>query len=248
MADRKPRRWRRPRIRHLTVNCLGDSHTRKGGNKAGKWAASKVRTGWLIALLLVLRPTTISFQEFQSPQAREFRRAIQKRYGVYAIADNAVAWRKSRIRFIEGRSFAIPYFHGKPKRMPLAVLRLRGTDQELLVSSVHNPANVRGPAGPWRREGWENEDEAFAETREEYPGALEIPAGDRNAKSADYARHIPAGTELVTAGVDDRDIDHICVSKWAKVRRVFAVARKLTRRITDHPLIVAVIVLPKEKP
>ena len=229
-------------FRTATINALGHSHTRPGGNKPG-WLPSRVRTGLLVRVLVRRRLSVVGLQEFQREQRAEFRSRAGRLYAVHAIRDNAVVWLRARWALEDYGTITVPYFHGKPKRMPWVVLRHRRSGKRIAFASTHNPANVRGPAGQWRREGWRIEGEWARGMVESGHVVAALVVGDKNATADHYlpvvkreggkAAGIPSSTNR--AGID-------WIVGWGAVRFTrFRTAR--TRRIaaaTDHPVVQAV--------
>lgn len=140
-----------------TINCLGDSHTRPGGDKP-HWLNSRVRTNKLVKVIKARSLDIICLQEFQSVQKSHFLKKsyIKKHYGLHNEADNAVAWDRRIWKKVDSGFYSIPYFGGQTKKMPWVVLQHLKTGVRIVVSSAHSPANTRGDASEWRRQGWKN--------------------------------------------------------------------------------------------
>lgn len=136
-----------------TFNTLGNSHTAAGG-KAPDLASGAVRTRGVIELLDKYGVDVVGLQEFQASQSRAFVALGGDKYATYSApgdTENAIAWRRDRWQFVSSRTFAVPYFDGHERQMPIVRLRDRSTGQEAVFVNVHNPADTR--AYP-RQAGW----------------------------------------------------------------------------------------------
>lgn len=128
-----------------TFNTLGSSHTSATG-KAPGLASGAIRTRGVIELLDRYGVDVVGLQEFQSSQATAFDALGGDRYDTYSApgdTENAIAWRRDRWELVSGRTFAVPYFDGHERRMPIVRLRDRTTGQEAMFVNVHNPADTR---------------------------------------------------------------------------------------------------------
>jgi endonuclease/exonuclease/phosphatase family metal-dependent hydrolase len=228
-----------------SFNALGDSHTRPGGNKCCKWAPARARTKGLINLLENKHPADlIGLQEFQSPQRTLFRDLVGSDYGVRWRRDNAVAWKRSVFSFVEAHSLRIPYFHGRLRNMPVVTLRHRVTGQKVTMISVHNPANVRGPAAHHRAEAVRRERHHVEKLRKD--GRLVFLVGDFNdrrepfcAMTAKNLTSSPAGGAAAPCQPPRRvRIDWIFgtdATDW----RSYQMDTSVQGKLSDHPFIFA---------
>ena len=230
------------RMKLMEFNALGASHTdSKGGSRYGKFMRSRRRMVELRKLINVRKPDLIALQEFQPSQARYWRRHLGDQYGLFVTQDDAIAWRRSTVRIRRKMTFTIPYFKGRTKIVPVGLFEFLETGVEVWATSVHNPASGgdRGDQRQNRIIGWQREAKLAAELAKQYPDALFAFMGDRNVKSGDYAKHIPAGSKLITAKVDPWDIDHIAVTKSIKVVAVTSIRNERTAKTSDHRPIIA---------
>ena len=230
------------RMKLMEFNALGASHTdSKGGSRYGKFMRSRRRMVELRKLINVRKPDLIALQEFQPSQARYWRRHLGDKYGLFVTQDDAIAWRRSTVRIRRKVTFTIPYFKGRTKIVPVGLFEFLETGVEVWATSVHNPASGgdRGDQRQNRIIGWQREAKLAAELAKQYPDALFAFMGDRNVKSGDYAKHIPAGSKLITAKVDPWDIDHIAVTKSIKVVAVTSIRNERTAKTSDHRPIIA---------
>jgi hypothetical protein len=128
-----------------TFNTLGSSHTAPSG-KAPELASGAQRTPGMIGYLTRHDVDVVGLQEFQGPQFRAFKRLAGSTYSVWSARDdteNAIAWRRDRWQLVSGRTFAVPYFGGHDRQMPVVRLRDRTTGREAVFVNVHNPADTR---------------------------------------------------------------------------------------------------------
>ena len=235
---------RRRRFRHGTLNCLGFSHTAPGGNKPG-WLGGVRRTFLMTKVLVARRLSNTCLQEFQSEQQKAFRVALPL-WGMHAVGDNAVVWIRAKWKRLEKGTLAMPYFDGVMKAMPWVVLRTRWWKRrKVAILSFHNPANVKGEASQWRREGWRitaKWAKAMA-ARPDIDGV--ITSGDTNAIEKYFK---PAIEDLggVVAGVPSIwGIDWIVTwpnedGEGLKTIVFRTVDSKRLDQATDHPLSLAV--------
>ena len=54
--------------------------------------------------------------------------------------ENAIIWRKSKMEFVSGTTFDIPYFNGNIRHVPAVLLREKATGRTAYFINVHNPA------------------------------------------------------------------------------------------------------------
>jgi endonuclease/exonuclease/phosphatase family metal-dependent hydrolase len=128
-----------------TFNTLGSSHTSRSG-KLPELGSGAQRTPGMIGYLSRHHVDVVGLQEFQGPQFRAFKRLAGSTYGVWSASDdteNAIAWRRDRWELVSGRTFAVPYFGGHVRHMPIVRLRDRTTGRVVVFVNVHNPADTR---------------------------------------------------------------------------------------------------------
>lgn len=185
-------------IRIVTFNALGHSHTKPGGNKCCDWAQYDVRIRWLVRALRPHRPDVIGFQEFPGIQRRAFVELRGDEFAVWGSVDNHIAYRRDRF-VVEGRRFVvIPYFRGKPRKMPVLTLRDLRSDVVFTVINVHNPASVRGPAARYRDTAVARELEVVRQERKK--GRPVLLVGDFNAKDSVFCALTRVGMVAANGG------------------------------------------------
>lgn len=230
-----------------TLNTLGDSHTRPGGNKLG-WAGSATRTRWLAEFLVGQGPDVVGLQEFQGPQARVFREVSGETWGSHGNGDNVVIWRRSTFRLDSIDAVTIPYLDGHPRQMPLVRLKSIATGQVVSVLNVHNPADVRGPAAAARAEAIERERAAIV--REQATGYPAFLVGDLNDRGPAFCRVTDGALLLSASGGSntgtckppvDMSIDWL-FGAGAKFDD-YLVDNSTRGRISDHPYVEATVEL-----
>jgi endonuclease/exonuclease/phosphatase family metal-dependent hydrolase len=147
-------------------------------------------------------------QEFQRPQYRTFARLVGGIYASYSArgdTENAVIWRRDHWRLLSATTFAIPYFDGHPRRMPIVRLTWRATGRTVTVVNVHNPANIRDypRQGRWRAQALAIERRVVrAETER---GDRVLVLGDFNDSRAQFC-HLAIPTHLVAAAGGQRGL------------------------------------------
>jgi endonuclease/exonuclease/phosphatase family metal-dependent hydrolase len=138
-----------------SFNFLGASHT-KGSSR---YASGNARLNRAMSMVNGRHLDVIGAQEFQGSQYNYWlARGHANTWGIYfwdpagkrRDTDNAIMWRKSTIDFISGESFDIPYFNGNTRHVPAVLLRERSSGRTFYVLNVHNPANTKGNAAPYR--------------------------------------------------------------------------------------------------
>ncbi len=233
-----------------TLNVLGASHTAPGG-KLARMASGSARTRGVVALLEKYGVDVIGLQELQAPQRRELTRRAGSEYQVWHPAgdtENAVAWRRDRFRLVKAQTLAIPYFAGRPRRMPVLHLADQRTGRRVAVMSVHHPADT--PRFPdqarWRRTAVARETALVR--RLSRSGTRVIVTGDMNDRRGVFCRYTAKG--LATSSNADGSgpgctpprragIDWIFGSRGVRFSDHTVERSGLVRATTDHPFVVA---------
>lgn len=233
-----------------TINTLGHSHTKPGGNAKGDWAQAPLRTIMLITVLLRWRLGIVGLQEFQGLQEKIFRRNSRASvYQYHGYADNAIIWLRLRFHVIDEGFILVPYFHGTPKKMPWVVLRKRAARKRnrkvFGFLCTHNPAGTRDPkekAQEYRDAGWRAEVRLHRELVEKHGIAAMFSVGDKNDREyGKFVRrtggefsHVPSirGIDWI-AGWEAEDLEFVNTATYRD---------GLVERMTDHPLVVATAV------
>ena len=234
-----------------TFNVLGHSHTVPGGNKPG-YADSGTRMRWAVQLLDANAVDVVGLQEFQRPQKRRMLALAGDRYAVYSPlgdTENSIAWRRARWEFVEADTFAVPYFNGNPRRMPIVRLRDRATGEESIFVNVHNPADTRRfPAqGAHRAEAVRREYALVRQLVERY-GVPVLITGDLNDRAPVFCELTAGGLLHAAAGGSTGSpcrppnfggIDWIFGTRDMACADHTVLSGSLVSRTTDHPLVLA---------
>ncbi|GGO94013.1 hypothetical protein GCM10011584_34040 [Nocardioides phosphati] len=229
-----------------TYNVLGASHT-DGNPPARKgWDHSTTRAQAMARLVVDSGVGLVGFQEFQPTQQRVFASQVGSSWATYAIMDNAVSWRTSDYTLIGRDKLAIPYFNGNIRQMPVVRLRHKATGKDIVVLSVHNPADVHGPAAKWRAEAIRREVTYVARVRS--AGLPVLLVGDFNDRDQAYCPITEGGLLSTAAGgtnpagpacnaPNNMPVDWIFGAglRWTG----FVVDRSQQGTISDHPFVAA---------
>lgn len=171
-----------------SFNVLGNNHTLNGAR--GKRPGT-LRIAWAAELLEAHQVTVAGLQEFQLPQLKAFRVAAPQfamypgaRFG-HRLTQNSIIWDRRVWRRERAETTPIPYFRGQPVRMPHVLLRHRVTRQQVWFMNYHNPAQVNGPAGPWRQEATSIEAALANDLMKVAPVVM---TGDFNARRAFFCQ------------------------------------------------------------
>lgn len=134
-----------------TLNLLGAGHT-SGPDARPGFAGWETRLPKALRALRASGVTVAGLQEVHGPQAQAL--ANDTTWEVYPRRgkQNVVAWDPSTWEMTNARLVPIPYFGGHNVGMPLVQLTSRVDGQSIWVWSIHNPANVAGPALKHRKE------------------------------------------------------------------------------------------------
>ena len=238
----------RPPFKVATFNVLFASHTDGRNPRRAAFAHSTVRTERAVRLFRRSGIDVAGLQELQRSARRTFRR-LAPEFGIFAAGTRSVVWRKDDFAFVEGHTIRTRTYGGRLARTPVVTLRQRATGQRLVVMSVHNPADTRGPAEAFRDEATQQQlAEALRHRRSADPVPL-LVLGDMNARArffcpftASGEMHAAAGGSHVNGSCEvpsfKKGIDWIMGSTdvaFSRFRDDYD-----TRRATDHPLITAV--------
>lgn len=234
-----------------SFNALGYGHTAPGGNRKG-WADGYTRTRWAIRALTGHGVDVVGLQEFQPEQHAAFLKNAGGAFGVHRVGANAVAWRLSAFSFVSATTVTIPYFGGVPTPQPVVRLRSTVSGQEVVVISVHNPADARGPAQRLRNIATANETAYVAALRAEKPRVPIFMTGDMNDREEFFCpftesrvmRAAAGGThttknECVYPPTRAHGVDWVFGSKGVTFSGYVVDRSSLVARASDHPLIVA---------
>ncbi len=249
-------------VRVASFNVLGAGHTSPSGNKAGRgWASGAQRMQWAVQAIQKYRLDVVGLQEFESPQYDEFMNLVGDQFGVYpgdqlgnmAMRDSIV-WRLSKWQLVESHWIDIPYFYGNPVKMPYVLLRNVQTGRLAWFFNTHNPADARGPAGKWRRQGYRLEWALQSQLRSEYPDVPFFSTGDKNDKAPYFcptARHSDlhaASGSVATATTctlaKPSRIDWVMGTSDVRFSGYQDVRDALIQKTTDHHLVYSDAQIP----
>ena len=237
-----------PPFKVATFNVLFASHTDGRNPRRAAFAHSTVRTGRAVSLFRRSGIDVAGLQELQRSARRKFR-SLAPEYGIFHAGTRSVVWRKDDFAFIEGHTIRTRTYHGRLARTPVVTVRQRATGQHLVVMSVHNPADARGPAEALRDEATQQElAEVLRYRRTADPVPL-VVLGDMNARTRFFCAFTASGDMHAAAGGShvNRSCDVPSFNKgidWIMGSTDVAFSRFRddynTRLATDHPLITAV--------
>ena len=239
-------------LRISTFNVLGAGHTDSG--KRPGWKPGKKRMSYAVRLIENNGLDVIGFQELQPPQFKRFDKLLGDRYGIFpgdqmteAAMHNSITWRLADWTLVSAQTVQIPYFKGNLIRMPYVLLEHNRTGQRAYFYNAHHPANSRGNAEKWRRQGMRIEIDLVNRLRAESPGVPVFVTGDMNERE-DYFCPVLAKTELLASN-GGYHVDGVCrLPEPARVDWIFATSdvsftshtslrNKLVKKTTDHWLI-----------
>lgn len=251
---------------HYTVssfNVLGASHTPRGGKRA----SGATRIVWAHRLLQRHHVDVAGFQELQASQLTRLLAITKGRWAFYPglrgrriDSENSVGWRTDKFTLVRAATMDIPYFNGRPRAMPVVLLREKDSGMMTYFANFHNPAD----AGKYRNQGrWRREASRLQialQNRLVGQGIPRVMTGDMNERAAYFCR-VTARTPLKAArptsfrknGVchanRPRSVDWIFGSLRLRFSNYIEDRSPLVDRTTDHPMIVAdVTVDPKQLP
>ena len=232
-----------------TLNVLGHSHTKPGGNKYGKWPQAPSRMRDALEVLDSKSASVVGVQEFEHVQWQVVKDSDD--WGVYPETTgydprNGVIWRKDQWTLVQGKQFKIPYFGGNMVAQSYVRLRNNASGEEIYFISVHNPANVRGPAEHHRAKALEIEETLVKSLEAE--GLPVFLVGDFNDREDVYCalgdtmtNAQGKGTLSPCRGPARLGIDQIYVAGETTFAS-YQIDRTLKPNgIADHPLLTATV-------
>lgn len=241
---------------HYTVssfNVLGASHTKPGGRRA----AGTTRIGWAYQLLQRHHVDVAGFQELQAVQLTRLLAITQGTWDFYpglrgrAIdSENSVGWRTDTFDLVSATTVNIPYFDGKPRAMPLVLLREKDSGMLTYFANYHNPADGvgHGDQTRWRREA--TRIEVALQNQIAVQGIPRVMTGDMNER-APYFCYVTARAPLKAARPSSyrrdgtcyanrpRAVDWIFGSLWMQLDNYIEDRGPLVAKTTDHPMIIS---------
>lgn len=258
LVDRpNPRRAAPPVLtfRMATFNALGSSHTRKGASHRRPKASGPARTARAGQYVLDNDIDLIGFQEMQGDQRNAFMGATGGRYGLYPgnalrsmDGENSIAYRLDTWELVKADSIPIPYFGGRPRNMPVLLLRNKQTGITAYFTNFHNPADTGqfGKQGRWRAAATSREAALFGELRSQ--GLPLFVTGDMNDQQSWFCAvagpgdlRAAAGGEGARAGCSVAPgfrIDWIAGSHDVTFSNYREDRSGLVDWMTDHPVVI----------
>jgi hypothetical protein len=259
LVDRpNPRRAAPPvmTFRMASFNTLGSSHTRKSSRAKRKQQASgPARTARAGRYVLDNDIDLVGFQEMQADQRNAFMGATGGRYGLYPgnalrsmDGENSIAYRLDTWELVKADSVPIPYFGGRPRNMPVIVLKNKQTGMSAYFTNFHNPADTGefGKQGRWRAAATSREAALFGELRTQ--GLPVFVTGDMNDQQSWFCAVAgPGDLKAAAGGEGARDgcsvapgfrIDWIAGSHDVVFSNYREDRSGLVAWMTDHPVMI----------
>lgn len=254
LTARPPARRAAPPViefRMSSFNVLGSSHTR-GPSKRPQKESGSTRMGRATDYVISHDISLVGFQELQPDQRRVFLNRSGGRYGLYPggsslDGDNSIAWRLDTWELVKPGSASIPYFGGRPRNMPVLLLRHKATGITLYMANFHNPADTRqyGKQGKWRAAAKAREVTLFSNLKNEgYPVFV---TGDMNEKQSWFCSVAgPGDLKAAAGGEGGRNgcsvaggyrIDWLVGSHDVEFSGYTEDKSAYVKRMTDHPIV-----------
>jgi len=257
LVDRpNPRRAAPPVLtfRMATFNALGSSHTR-GKNHRKQKASGPARTARAGQYVLDNKIDLVGFQEMQGDQRSAFLGATGGQYALYpgnelssGDGENSIAYRLDTWELVKADSIAIPYFGGRPRNMPILLLRNKQTGITAYFTNFHNPADTAqfGPQARWRGAAKDREVALFGDLKDDgYPLFV---TGDMNEQQSWFCAVAgPGDLKAAAGGEGGRNgcdvaggfrIDWIAGSHDVQFSNYREDKSGLVAWMTDHPVMV----------
>ena len=256
LVDRPgPRRSAPPVLtfRMATFNALGASHTQRGSRRKQK-ASGYARTARAGKYVLDTKIDLVGFQEMQAVQRTAFRNATGGQYALYPgdelrsmDGENSIAYRLDTWKLVKADTVPIPYFGGRPRNMPVLLLKNKQTGITAYFSNFHNPADTAeyGNQARWRAAAKAREVTLLADLRDDgYPVFV---TGDMNERQSWFCAVAGPGDLIAAAGgeggrdgcsvADGFRIDWIAGSHDVQFSNYYEDKSGLVAWMTDHPVI-----------
>jgi hypothetical protein len=256
LTDRpNPRRAAPPVLtfRMATFNALGSSHTHKRGHRKQK-ASGPARTARAGQYVLDNDIDLVGFQEMQGNQRGAFMNATAGRFALYpgdelrgGDGENSIAYRLDTWELVKADSIPIPYFGGRPRNMPILLLRNKKTGITAYFTNFHNPADTGefGKQGRWRAAATDREVALFSQLKDDgYPVFV---TGDMNDRGPWFCAVAPAGDLVAAAAtafgqsgcsIPGFRIDWIAGSEGVRFSNYHEDRSRLVAWMTDHPVAI----------
>ena len=235
-----------------TFNVLGSQHTRPGGG-AGNYAPGRIRSEWTADMVRGLRSSFVGFQELQTDQYEQLRRALDERYGFYPggtanprVVWQTVIWDRAQWEYVDSRIVDIP-FQGRTRPNPMVRLRNTSTGSEVWVLNVHNVSKAIPSRQEERNEAVRIELRHILAEREK--GVPVVFLGDMNEREVVFCK-VTGQSDLasVTGGSHSggtctppkrMHLDWIFASPELRVDDAEFLGDPHVQRITDHHVLTA---------
>lgn len=217
------------------LNHLGFSHTQPGGNASRKYPNGIARARTQAKIIAKRHLNVMAHNEFQSEQRVAYMAAMDG-WGIHALGDNAMTWKKSKWHLVDKGSIHIRYF-GAWKAMPWVVLEARKTGDRVAFLAIHTPRRGRSTVKA-RRNGWKRMARwatAMA-ARDDVKAAL--VAGDFNAKAVPLVAFMRERGGQPTGRPEGRGIDWAFYWGELEVLKFVTVDNDRLGKTTDHPIII----------
>ncbi len=246
----KPRRSAPPVLtfRIATYNILGSSHTARNGPRSGTTRAARGTQ-----YVLDNNFSVVGFQEFQADQRATFRNRTNNSWGMYpdnqlrrGDGDNTLAWREADWELISTDNTPIPYFGGRPRNIPIVLLRHRQTGIEAYFTNFHNPADKFGKVQGLRNEAKRRQIALFRDLAR--TGRPVFVTGDMNERNS-WGCQIAVGADMrMAAGghgrggcsvTTSRVVDWVGASYGVQFSNYVEDRSSIVDYLTDHPIIWA---------
>jgi len=234
-----------------SFNLLGASHT----VRSSRFATFKPRLDRAMTLMNNYKLDVVGTQEFQESTQFDYfvARGYAKTWGSYywnpagkaRDTENAIIWRQSKMEFVSGSTFDIPYFNGNIRHVPIVLLREKSSGRTAYFLNVHNPANVRGDAAGWRAKAIQIERAKIIELRK--TGRPVFLTGDFNDRekafcplTAQKLTISPNSVPRVTCAYPRQSsIDWIFAAGQARFSYYLRDTYSQRANISDHPVVRA---------
>ena len=247
----RPKALREPppllEFRISSFNMLGSSHTRHGARGRGPGSSRAAQAAHYV---LANNIDIVGFQEMQGDQRSSFTNATGGRYGLYPgnalrglDGENSIAYRLDTWEMVKPDTVSIPYFGGRPRNMPVILLKNKKSGVKAYFTNFHNPADIAkyGNQAKWRAVDRGREAALFRSLKE--TGIPFFVTGDMNEKQSWFCAVAGAGDLRAAAGGHARGgcsvaggfrIDWIAGSYDVQFSNYREDKSGTIKRITDH--------------
>lgn len=243
-------------FRVASLNVLGSSHTRPGGQRPS-YAAGPARMPGVVSLLADNGVSVAGLQELQADQAVALER-LTPGWETYPgslrlprSGPESLTWDRSVWTAVEKHLVDIPFMDGQERQMPYVLLKHRASGRTLWFSTVHFAPGNRGTGSRWRSVATDRQ--VALVNRLLATGHEHVVTGDMNEVERYYCR-ISGETPLRSAeGGSHHDgrcrppagarIDWILGTPGLQMSGFERRRDARTRAVTDHPLLLTDVAL-----